>query len=218
MTASTVARHFAAALARAEAPAHPFRHWLLRDALPADRAAALRDLPIPTPRIDDTLGRRETNNATRSYFSADNRAKFPVCADVASAFQDPEVTRAIARTCGLRLEGGLLRIEYCQDTEGFWLEPHTDIGAKLFTLLIYLSDGPGASDWGTDLYDKDLHYVGRAPSAFNSGLIFVPGADTWHGFEPRPIRGVRRSLIVNYVKSEWRDRAQLCFPDRPIAA
>jgi hypothetical protein len=44
----------------------------------------------------------------------------------------------------------------------------------------------------------------------------VPGADTWHGFRRRPIAGIRRSLIVNYVKSEWRSRHELAFPDRPI--
>ena len=40
-------------------------------------------------------------------------------------------------------------------------------------------------------------------------MIFIPGADTWHGFEPRPLRALRRSLIVNYVGDEWRARDQL---------
>jgi hypothetical protein len=209
---------FARALATAEAPRTPYPHWLLRDALPADTAAALRDLPIPTPSIADTKGKRETNNATRSYFSPTNRARFAVCDAVAQAFQAGLAPEAIAAICGARIAGAYLRIEYCQDTQGFWLEPHTDIGAKLFTLLIYLSDGPEAADWGTDIYDAALNPVGRAPCGFNRGLIFVPGPDTWHGFRPRPIRGVRRSIIVNYVKDEWRAREQLAFPDRPVAA
>ena len=48
-----------------------------------------------------------------------------------------------------------------------------------------------------------------APFEPNHGLIFIPGADTWHGFLKRPIRGVRRSLIVNYVGHDWRERWQL---------
>ena len=39
----------------------------------------------------------------------------------------------------MKLRDSHLRIEYCLDTDGFWLEPHTDIGAKLFTMLVYLS-------------------------------------------------------------------------------
>ena len=40
--------------------------------------------------------------------------------------------------------------------------------------------------------------------------------DTWHGFLPRQIDGVRRSLIVNYVTSEWRNRHELAYPDKPV--
>ena len=38
-----------------------------------------------------------------------------------------------------------------------------------------------------------------------------------HGFEPRQIDGVRKSVIVNYVTNDWRAREQLAFPDTPIA-
>jgi len=55
--------------------------------------------------------------------------------------------------------------------------------------------------------------VGRAPAGFNSGFIFVPSDKTWHGFEKRPINGVRKSLIINYVTQDWRSREELSFPD-----
>ena len=47
-------------------------------------------------------------------------------------------------------------------------------------------------------------------------MIFVPGDDTWHGFEKRPIEGVRRSVILNYVTHEWRAREQLSYPDATV--
>jgi hypothetical protein len=56
----------------------------------------------------------------------------------------------------------------------------------------------------------------RPSGAFNTALVFVPGADTWHGFAPRPIRGARRSLIVNYVKPEWRSRHELAYPETAV--
>ena len=111
-----------------------------------------------------------------------------------------------------------MRIEYAQDTEGFWLKPHTDIGVKKFTMLIYMSDDPRHADLGTDIYSDEATHVGRSPFAPNSAMIFVPSDRSWHGFEPRPILGVRRSLIVNYVTDAWRAREQLAFPAEPVHA
>ena len=56
------------------------------------------------------------------------------------------------------------------------------------------------------------------PGNVNRGLIFVPGTDTWQGFVRRPIEGVRRSLIVNYVGLEWRSRQELAFPCHPVVS
>jgi hypothetical protein len=194
----------------------PFRHWLLREVLPEAAAKAIVALPFAPAMIGDTRGKRETHNSSRIFFSGEVLERFDACRDSAVLWQDPETVRRVEEICGRPLRGSYLRIEYCQDTDGFWLEPHTDIGAKLFTMLVYLSEGPGAEEWGTDVYDADLNLVARAPCDFNSGLIFLPGATTWHGFRKRPIAGVRRTLIVNYVKAEWRDRFQLAWPSRPV--
>jgi hypothetical protein len=136
---------------------------------------------------------------------------------MAEGFQSNATVEAIGQATGVRLGGTSLRIEYCLDREGFWLEPHTDIGAKRFTMLIYLSDGPGTEEWGTDLYDGEGRLHTRVPSLFDTGVIFIPGADTWHGFAKRAIQGIRRSIIVNYVGPEWRARHELAFPDSPVA-
>ncbi|GGF43483.1 hypothetical protein GCM10011611_57400 [Aliidongia dinghuensis] len=194
----------------------PFRHWLLRDVLPDATCRALRALPFAPPRIADTAGRRETHNSSRLFFGAEAQARHPVCAALVAAYQDARVVRRLETLGGIDLAGSFLRVELCLDTQGFWLEPHTDIGAKLFTHLVYLSTGPEARAWGTDLLWPDGTLAARADAVPNSGLIFVPATDTWHGFAPRPITGVRRTLIVNYVKPEWRSRHELAFPQRPV--
>lgn len=125
----------------------------------------------------------------------------------------PEAVATIERTCGIDLTGTYLRVEYCMDTDGFWLEPHTDIGAKRFTMLCYLSVGEGSDPCGTDVLDGNHRVVARAPFERNSGLIFIPSPDTWHGFAPRRINGVRKTLMVNYVGEEWRARHELAFAD-----
>ncbi|MCC7049369.1 MAG: 2OG-Fe(II) oxygenase [Alphaproteobacteria bacterium] len=217
-TNAAIAASVADAIDSAEVHAQPYRYWLLRDILPRPDCDALAALPIDSPKIGETLGRRETNNATRVYFAAENQARFPVCAGLAAALQDGPAVAAIERATGTDLSGTSLRIEYCQDRDGFWLEPHTDIGAKRLTMLVYLSDDPGSADWGTDLMDEWWFPAGRAPYARNRGLMFVPGATTYHGFRRRPIAGIRRSLIVNYVGPEWRARHELAFPERPLRA
>ena len=216
-TAMACTTHLMDAIARAARGEHPYRHWLLREVLPEAACAGLVALPLRVPEIGDTRGRRETHNGSRIFINPESRSRFPVCGVLADALQAPETIQLIERQCGVDLGGSSLRIEYCLDTGGFWLEPHTDIGAKLFTFLIYLSDHPEASSWGTDILDAEHRLVSRAPADFNRGLIFVPGADTWHAFGPRPIAGVRRTLIVNYVVPEWRSRHELAFPDRPVS-
>ena len=206
LCAAGVAAAFLDCLDTARHVARPIDHWLLERALPEASVAAIAGLPFPPPVVSGFDGRRESNNSTRVYFSPEVQARFPVCAEVAGAFRDPRVIAALEVATGARLAAGRLRIEYCQDVDGFWLEPHLDIGVKLFTMLIYLSDDPALADAGTDIYDASPEHrpAGRADYVANHGLIFIPGQDTWHGFTPRPIRGLRKSIIVNYVSDAWR--------------
>lgn len=195
----------------------PYRHWLLKDCFPADTVEEMLSLPFDAPSLEGVSGKRELHNNTRKYFDVENRERFPVCEAVAQAFQDRQLTGLIEKTFGAKLAGTYLRIEFAQDIDGFWLEPHTDLGVKTFTLLLYLSRDPSHHDLGTDIYGPDKQHVGRSPFASNAAMIFVPSNDTYHGFEKRPIKGVRTSLIINYVTEEWRAREQLAFPETPIA-
>jgi hypothetical protein len=195
----------------------PYRHWLLKDCLPAAALADCLALPFEAPALGGVSGRREVHNATRKYFDAENMERHPVCKAVNTALQDKRVTSAIDRIFGTHLAGTYLRVEYAQDIDGFWLEPHTDLGVKSFTFLLYLSTDPAHAGLGTDIYDTSKKHVGTSPFVSNGAMIFVPSDITYHGFEPRPIKGVRKSIIINYVTNDWRAREQLAFPQTPIA-
>lgn len=196
----------------------PYRHWRLRELFPLETAQSIAKLPFAPPVIDDTGGRRETHNESRRFFDQDAIAKFPTCSAIAHALQSPEMIQAIEERCGLDLSGTNLRIEYALDTQGFWLEPHTDLGVKKFTMLAYVSEDPEHETWGTDIYKTKDAPPQRVPATFNTAMIFVPSTNTWHGFEPRKINGVRRTLIINYVTQEWRNRHELAFPNEPITS
>lgn len=195
----------------------PYRYWLVDGCLPPAAIDEILDLPFVAADLEGVSGKRELHNQSRCYFDAENRALFPCVSAVSAAFQDQRVTGEIEKVFGAKLGRTYLRIEYAQDVDGFWLEPHTDIGVKAFTFLIYLSRGLVHSDLGTDIYDADKNWVGRTPYTSNSGMIFVPSTITYHGFEPREINGVRKLLVVNYVTDEWRAREQLAFPEQMVA-
>ncbi len=209
---------FISSLAKSERRSVPYRHWLLSDVIPAAVAEELVDLPIAAPEAEKLVldGRRDTNNATRTFLGASVRQRFAAVRALAEAFQSSETVAAIERECGTSLAGTNLRIEFCQDTEGFWLEPHTDIGPKKFTMSIFLCRGEGAGDLGTDIFDADKQWVARAPSAFNQAMLFIPSKTTFHGFRQRPFKGLRKSLIVNYVTQEFRSRHELAYPETPV--
>lgn len=200
---------FLKALAAADRADFPYPHWHLEAALPDDVIKDIVDLPVAPPEKAVFDGRRESNNSSRLFFSRQVQATHPVAADLASALGDAEVVAALEKTCGVDLSTGQLRIEYCQDVDGFWLERHTDILVKMFTMLIYLSDEPELADAGTDVYDDAGNHVATSPFGRGIGFIFIPSAHSWHGFRQRPINGIRRSLIVNFVSPDWRTVEEL---------
>jgi hypothetical protein len=206
----------AASLASATARDTPYRHWLMRDVLPAGVAAAMDALPFAAPALHGVSGSREIHNNTRTYVDAAAIGQFPVCRSLAEAFQHPATVAAVEDATGARVGGCCLRIEYAQDIDGFWLNPHTDLGVKKFTLLYYL--GPaGHPDLGTDVYADADTWSHRAPFEPGGALAFVPSDITWHGFEKREIPVVRKSLIINYVTADWRAREQLAYPGTPVS-
>jgi hypothetical protein len=201
------------------APAHeaPYRHWMPTRMFPEPVVDNLMALPFTAQDVHGLSGKRELHNDTRAYFGQDNIARYPVCDVVARAFQDEGTIRTIAEVTGADLDGTYLRIEYAVDAAGFWLHPHTDLGVKRLTLLYYLA-ADGQEDLGTDVYAAADRWAKRAPFRRNEALMFVPSDNTWHGFEPRPIEGARKSVIINYVTEDWRERWQLAYADRPIRA
>jgi len=216
VSALSIADRLADALGAAQPHAAPFS-WFRAQSLFSDTVFTyLAGLSVADEGQQLFDGRREAN-LQRAYLDAGRCAGEPRLLAVAEAFQSKAVAGAIGALCGVSFAGSYLRIEYAQDRDGFWLAPHTDLGVKKLTLLIALE---GGEDLGTDLYEAPQSPVPRLarrlPFEPNAGVFFVPSGKSWHGFAPRRIRALRKSLIVNYVGAEWASREQLAFPDRPV--
>src|SRR5208337_926392 len=180
---AAIADHFCGALKASKCDDWPYRHWILKEALPESLCVRVLVLPICPPSIDECGGVRDlnNNNLKRAFFTPKLREDFPACAVFGDAFQRPEVARRFSETLGVdakEIEGSDLRIEYIQDTDGAWLEPHRDIREKLFSMVIYLCTGPEAKGWGTDIYDAEVRWVARSNAEFDSAVVFVAGEHT----------------------------------------
>lgn len=208
---------FTQMLSAMPALSYPYQHWVIPHVLPQEACTALVAWnPGAQALAGDVGGRRETRNKSRVFVDKAIRAQDSRLDRLAHLFECAPVRQTFAQHYGALLEDAALRLELCLDTDGFWLEPHTDIGAKKLTLLISLSEDDHAEAWGTDLMTPEGQSVARASGAFNSGVLFIPSDKTWHGFVRRPISGTRRTLIVNYVDPSWRAVHELAFG--PVAA
>lgn len=215
-TRSSDIQHFTSCLRNSVKEPVPYPHYHLRNLFDHTVIDGLLALPFDTPQHAYHAGTREEFNAHRCYLDQENIEKFDVAARVAETFLAPETIQAIERMGNISLQGSFLRMEYAIDRDAFWLKPHTDLGVKLVTILIYLSKDDNVETWGTDVYqDADTH-VKTFPYASNTAMMFFPADNTWHGFQPRTIAGIRKSLIVNYVTDAWLERAQLAHPTQPV--
>jgi hypothetical protein len=218
--AEDIAENFCGSLSDAVQFYEPFQYFRSGNLFPAEvsEALAARRFEARQP----ASGQRESVKE-RIYLNEALFAEDRLLGAVAAALQSPKLAAAIGRLCGAFLQGTYLRIEYAIDSDGFWLEPHTDLGVKKLTGLIALSGGGQGEknrdfkDLGTDLYVSPDRPFSRVPFEPNGGTFFVPGEATWHGFAPRPFNGLRKSLILNYVSPDWQSRDQLAFPDQPVA-
>jgi hypothetical protein len=216
VSADAIERQFLHALRTCERLEKPYRTWKLKEVFPIELCTGILTLPICPAFLGDTDGTRGSYNDQRTFITPKLREGFQACQALAEALQRPAVARQLAETCSIAVEGGYVRVEYIQDIDGAWLEPHRDIPEKLFSMVIYLFHGPDCAEWGTDIYDADRQWIGRSSGEFNSATIFIAGPATWHGFDKRTIVGVRRLMEINYVRPSWRRREQLAFPDQPI--
>lgn len=191
----------------------PYSYWTMTNVLPSFICDSLVSwTPGEQSIAGDVLGKRENHNKDRVFVDSQKQKEDSACAVLAQVFDSKEIRSAFSQLTGSDLSNTWLRLELCLDTDGFWLESHTDIGAKKLTFLLSLSMAEEAEDWGTDIMNEAGQSLGRSSGAFNSAFLFIPAKDTWHGFEKRPIKGIRRTLILNYVDSNWRAKHELAFP------
>lgn len=199
------------ALSNAKECDYPFRHWEVEHILPKALTDQILDIELPKPQNFTYDGTRASDSKNcpggtpprRMFVNKDTKDQYPFMQDLVDSFMSDAVLKVVAEKYDVPVRDLYLRIEYINDFDGFFLEPHKDIVEKRFTLFFYLGDGP--ENMGTDFYDSDLKLAKTAKYGYNRGYIFLPGDDTWHGLERKHIPDRRISMLINYVtfKTDW---------------
>ena len=209
--AREITTHFIKSLSSAKHVTEPFDYWLLDDIFPADVIHSLSALPLTYSGKMKYEGKRENNPNSRLYLTPDEQAKTPVFKAIVDGFKDPDTIRTIAQVTATDLSDTRLRMEYIQDRNRFWLLPHVDRPEKRFSLIVYLSNNPALRHTGTQILKATPEHdiVTTVPYIENTGMLLIPGENTWHGVSKRPIKGIRTSLVVNHVSSAWNNTQEL---------
>lgn len=202
---------FARSLDGGRACDDPYPHWLLARTLPPELAWALAALPLaPPPPASEFPGGINPQPSVRHCFTGRELEAFQACRLVAETFQSPAIVALLACATRTDLTDCWPRITLAREVDGYECPPHTRHGEAHFSLMIAL-DTDGQRDLGPDLYAGCGDWVAQAPWTMGRALAFSPSERSWHGFEPRMIRGVRTSLIVDYLPAAQAQPAELTF-------
>ena len=148
--------------------------------------------------------------AKPGVFPVDGLQYGPGFASLLSDMQSPELAEAVGQKLGVDLKGLPLMITVRGQAQSKDGRIHTDTKDKVATCLLYLNsawdDGGGRLRLlrnGDDLED----YITEIPPNGGAFVAFKVSHNSWHGH--KPFVGERRSIMVNWLRSEGAHARQL---------
>ncbi len=148
--------------------------------------------------------------AKPGVFPVDALQYGPGFASLLSDMQSPELAEAVGQKLGVDLKGLPMMITVRGQAQSKDGRIHTDTKDKVATCLLYLNnawdDGGGRLRLlrnGEDLED----YITEIPPNGGAFVAFKVSHNSWHGH--KPFVGERRSIMVNWLRSEGAHARQL---------
>ena len=185
----------------------PWKHFILDDVFSKEDYQILKNFPRLDSGYENITGFRDAID-NRVYLNDKFVHDNPQFKNILRTLNNTDIFEKIF---DVKLSRCSLRPELIDDRYPFFHEVHCDHPDKVLTLLIYI-DKDDEQNLASDLYiDENTHHT-KLKWKNNGGIGWTiePNDNKWHGFKPMKYDGVRRILIVNWVKDEvWNDKSQL---------
>mgnify|MGYP001390293650 FL=1 len=185
----------------------PWKHFIIDDVFSKEDYQILKDFPRLDSGYENITGFRDAID-NRVYLNDKFVNDNPQFKNILRTLNNTDIFEKIF---DVKLSRCSLRPELIDDRYPFFHEVHCDHPDKVLTLLIYI-DKDDEQNLASDLYiDENTHHT-KLKWKNNGGIGWTiePNDNKWHGFKPMKYDGVRRILIVNWVKDEvWNDKSQL---------
>jgi len=185
----------------------PWKHFIIDDVFSKEDYQILKDFPRLDSGYENITGFRDAID-NRVYLNDKFVHDNPQFKNILRTLNNTDIFEKIF---DVKLSRCSLRPELIDDRYPFFHEVHCDHPDKVLTLLIYI-DKDDEQNLASDLYiDENTHHT-KLKWKDNGGIGWTiePNDNKWHGFKPMKYDGVRRILIVNWVKDEvWNDKSQL---------
>lgn len=192
----------------------PWKHFIIDDVFSKEDYQILKDFPRLDSGYENITGFRDAID-NRVYLNDKFVNDNPQFKNILRTLNNTDVFEKIF---DVNLNRCSLRPELIDDRYPFFHEVHCDHPDKVLTLLIYI-DKDDEQNLASDLYiDENTHHT-KLKWKNNGGIGWTiePNDNKWHGFKPMKYEGVRRILIVNWVKDEvWNDKSQLYLDWRTL--
>ena len=190
----------------------PWKHFIIDDVFSKEDYQILKDFPRLDSGYENITGFRDAID-NRVYLNDKFVHDNPQFKNILRTLVD---TDTFEKIFDVKLSRCSLRPELIDDRYPFFHEVHCDHPDKVLTLLIYI-DKDDEQNLASDLYiDENTHHT-KLKWKNNGGIGWTiePNDNKWHGFKPMKYEGVRRILIVNWVKNDvWNDKSQLYVSHR----
>ena len=192
----------------------PWKHFIIDDVFSKEDYQILKDFPRLDSGYENITGFRDAID-NRVYLNDKFVNDNPQFKNILRTLNNTDVFEKIF---DVNLNRCSLRPELIDDRYPFFHEVHCDHPDKVLTLLIYI-DKDDEQNLASDLYiDENTHHT-KLKWKNNGGIGWTiePNDNKWHGFKPMKYEGVRRILIVNWVKNDvWKDKSQLYLDWRTL--
>ena len=136
---------------------NPFTHYTFTDFFCNNELADIDSIKLHNHSA--SLDGARTTNSNRFFVDKENMWSNSTLNKIVDFFLRDDIILMFEQESGKTIRGNYLRVEFIEDREKSWLEPHVDIDEKIMSFLLYLNNTNESLNIGTSLYNNKKELV-----------------------------------------------------------